>query len=101
MIKKIICCFGAVCLLLWSGVPAQAQENMPEPSVSAASAILIEAETGRVLFSKNAEEQRAMASTTKIMTALLTLEQEDREVAITADMIAVEAPPWDCGTAIV
>ena len=90
MIKKIICCFGAVCLLLWSGVPAQAQENVPEPSVSAASAILIEAETGRVLFSKNAEEQRAMASTTKIMTALLTLEQEDREVAITADMIAVE-----------
>ena len=90
MIKKIICCFGAVCLLLWSGVPAQAQENVPEPSVSAASAILIEAETGRVLFSKNAEEQRAMASTTKIMTALLTLEQEEREVAITADMIAVE-----------
>ena len=60
MIKKIICCFGAICLLLWSGVPAQAQENVPEPSVSAASAILIEAETGRVLFSKNAEEQRAM-----------------------------------------
>ena len=52
MIKKIICCFGAICLLLWSGVPAQAQENVPEPSVSAASAILIEAETGRVLFSK-------------------------------------------------
>ena len=42
--------------------------------VSAVSAILIEADTGTVLFSKNEKEHRQIASTTKIMTALLTLE---------------------------
>ncbi len=60
------------------------------PETSAVSAILVEAETGRVLYEKNAQEERAMASTTKIMTALLTLEEPDREVTITDEMIRVE-----------
>ena len=49
--------------------------------VSAVSAIMIEANTGTVLFSKNEKEHRQIASTTKIMTALLTLEagEPDKE----------------------
>ena len=46
-------------------------------SISAVSAILIEADSGTVLYEKNADEQRAMASTTKIMTAILTIEAGD------------------------
>ena len=42
---------------------------------SARSAVLIEAQTGRVLYAYNAHEPLPMASTTKIMTALLALEQ--------------------------
>ena len=44
------------------------------PSVSAQSAVLINAETKEVLFEKNAYSRRSMASTTKIMTCLLAVE---------------------------
>lgn len=42
--------------------------------ISAKSAIVIDGETGDVLFEKNAYERRPMASTTKIMSVLLVLE---------------------------
>lgn len=44
------------------------------PQVSAASAILMEASTGRVLWEKDAHTQRLIASTTKLMTALVAVE---------------------------
>ena len=44
------------------------------PSVSAKSSILIEAETGKVLFGKSSEIRLPMASTTKIMTAIVAIE---------------------------
>lgn len=61
-------------------------------TVSAVSAILIEADTGTVLFSKNEKEHRQIASTTKIMTALLTLEagEPDKEFEVDATAIKVE-----------
>ncbi len=46
-------------------------------SVSAHAAILIEAESGEILFAKNAETPLPMASTTKIMTAICALEHAD------------------------
>lgn len=88
MFKQAICSCAAAFLVLWACVPVSAAAE--PPTVSASAAIVMEAETGRVLFAKNAEEKRAMASTTKIMTALLALEQEDREVTITEDMVRVE-----------
>jgi len=42
-----------------------------EPTVFAKSAILVDAITGRILFQKNAYEQRAVASTQKLLTALV------------------------------
>ncbi len=42
---------------------------------SAQSAILIDAESGKIIFEKNAHEKRGMASTTKIMTAVIALEK--------------------------
>lgn len=42
--------------------------------LTAKSAVLIEASTGRILYEKNAYEKRPMASTTKIMTAILAIE---------------------------
>lgn len=50
-------------------------ENQPSLASSAKSAYLIEQETGRVLFSKNEEQQLAPASMTKIMTLLLIFER--------------------------
>ena len=49
--------------------------NAVELSLSAKSAILINALTNEVIYEKNAYEKRGMASTTKIMTALLTIER--------------------------
>ena len=44
------------------------------PGSSAASAILIDGESGRVLYAQNAEEERPIASITKLMTALVAVE---------------------------
>ena len=46
-----------------------------EVGVSAESAILIEKESGRVLYSKNCDKKLPMASTTKIMTAAVALDK--------------------------
>ena len=62
-------------------------------SVSAKAAVLMTADNSTVLYEKAAEEKLPMASTTKIMTALLTLEAaqaEDRQVKITDEMVRVE-----------
>ncbi len=42
--------------------------------VSAPSAVLIDARTGKILYEKNSHQRRAPASTTKIMTAIIVLE---------------------------
>ncbi len=75
---------GAFALSL-AGIPAYAA---PE-NVSAVSAIVIEAQTGTVLWEHNSREKRAMASTTKIMTALLTIEAGDLDREFTVDPLAI------------
>ncbi|MCD7831249.1 MAG: D-alanyl-D-alanine carboxypeptidase [Firmicutes bacterium] len=61
-------------------------------SVSARSAILIEASTGDVIYEYNADEMLLMASTTKIMTALVVLEScaLDERVTITEKSVGIE-----------
>lgn len=88
--RRALAAAWAVWLLVCFPVPAQAQG----PAVSAESAVLISAQSGQVIYEKNAHERRAMASTTKIMTALLALEEAERSgdpvVEITQEMVAVE-----------
>ncbi len=55
------------------------------PEITAASAVLIDASTGQVLFDKNCHEQRYPASTTKIMTALLAIENLQPDENVVAD----------------
>ncbi len=50
---------------------------------SAASAALIEQGSGRVLYAQNADEERLIASITKIMTAVVALEHGDKEQSYT------------------
>ena len=59
------------------------------PQVSAHSAVLLECETGEIYFSKNADEKLPMASTTKIMTALVALENSDPSDTVIIDRRAV------------
>lgn len=61
-------------------------------SVSAHSAIAVEATNGEVYFEKNSHERLPMASTTKIMTALVALENCDvnKEIKVSKDAVGVE-----------
>ncbi|XKH82288.1 D-alanyl-D-alanine carboxypeptidase family protein [Caproicibacterium sp. XB2] len=91
--KKWAAFFLALCIFCGTAVVCSAKTADAVPVVSAQSAILVNADDGSVLWAKNAAQKRPMASTTKIMTALLTLETaacKDRVVDITADMVRVE-----------
>ena len=79
--------FLAVCLTL-TGMPALCVSGA-EPAVSAQSCILMEAVTGEILYEKQAQEQRPMASTTKIMTTLLCLESGDLDTEFPVDTDAI------------
>ena len=57
-------------------IPVQAEETSGEPeNLYARSAVLMDADSGRVLFGKEEQVVRPMASTTKIMTCILALEE--------------------------
>ena len=58
--------------------------KLAEPPVAAAGAICIDAESGKVLWAKDAETPRYMASCTKIMTALLLIEKGKLKDLVTA-----------------
>lgn len=64
--------FAALLVLMFVGHVSPARAAGP-PEVSAACAVLMEGETGRVLFEKEAHRQGLIASTTKLMTALTAL----------------------------
>lgn len=73
--------FFSVFLLLILAVslltgPASAAE-VPDPAIQAKAALLVDANTGRMVYGKNEHEELYPASLTKIMTALLTLEAVD------------------------
>ena len=53
------------------------------PNITAKSAIVIEAFTGKIIYGKNTEERRYPASTTKIMTLITALEQGNLEDVLT------------------
>lgn len=76
---------------MWGSLPVSAETAEPV-SVSAYAAVLYEPVSGTVLFEKNSREVLPVASTTKIMTALLAFESEHRgdPVTITPEMISVE-----------
>ena len=79
---SVILCFAIFSSLLTAGAV----------SVSAEGAVLINGATGQVLWGKNADKPLSMASTTKIMTALLLCENADlsEEIIATEEMVTVE-----------
>lgn len=79
-----------VCLVLLGagGVRVRAELDL-----ASEAAILMDAETGQVLFAKNAGEQLYPASITKVMTAMLTLQSLEPEQLLTVSQTAVDAVP--------
>ena len=63
--------------------PALATAEMSEPPIESQAAIVIEQSTGKVLFGQNAHQRLPMASTTKIMTALIAIERGNLDDIVT------------------
>ncbi len=61
-----------------------------EPQIAARAAVVVEYETGQVIYEKNSDMKLPMASTTKIMTTLLTLESGDIDEWFTVDSEAIK-----------
>lgn len=84
--RRIAACFLAAVtalMTLSTKVTALSAEELPAPS-----AVLMEASTGKVLFEKNAHEQRPCASITKVMTLLLVMEALDEGRIHLEDMVS-------------
>ena len=81
---------AAVLVLITYFIPAEAAPAPPR--ITAESAILIDAATGKVLYTKQCRKRRPPASTTKIMTAILALENGRLEDTCTASPYATSTP---------
>jgi D-alanyl-D-alanine carboxypeptidase (penicillin-binding protein 5/6) len=76
---------AALAVLALAAPGATAAAPAAPPSVPTAdAAIVVDARDGTVLFSRKPDEERAIASTTKLMTALLSLEEADLDEVFTA-----------------
>ena len=80
-------------LLLAAPVSAKAEDMQ----LYAQSAVLMDGDSGRILFGKNEQEVRAMASTTKIMTCILVLENTDPSDTAAASENAAMQPKVHLG----
>jgi D-alanyl-D-alanine carboxypeptidase (penicillin-binding protein 5/6) len=74
----------AVLAALATGLPAAAAAQRRPDVSSAAAAIVVDGRNGEVMFAKRPDERRAIASTTKLMTALLALERARPRQVLTA-----------------
>lgn len=77
-----------ICTILATNVYA----DESYPVVAAKGAVLMDMDSGRVLWGKNENEPMTMASTTKIMTAILALENGNMDDVVTASKRAASAP---------
>ena len=80
-----------VLLLLVGAVPAAKAQGDSPLSLSCASAVLMEKETGTVLFEQNSHEKLEPASVTKVMTLLLVMEAVDSGRIALEDTVTVSA----------
>lgn len=92
--KRIIGGFFCALFLLTAVVAeTSAETEVPNLQLYATSAVLMDAETGRVLYGKGENNPMAMASTTKIMTCITVLEHvEDLTEELTVSAYAASMP---------
>lgn len=91
MIKKRICIISVLIISMFSLTLSYGYQvnNIP---IAGESAIVMEKETGRILYEKNIHKKLPMASTTKIVTALLAIEKIplDKKIKINEKAQGVE-----------
>lgn len=99
--KTVLCIILAAVFLTASAeapLEVQAEQSEIKPSdLYAQSAVLMDADSGRILFSKSGQEERPMASTTKIMTCILALENGNLSDTVTVSKEAARQPEVKLG----
>ncbi len=93
--RKTMAALLCASLLIGSALPASAEETVPSmavsPPVDCTAAVLMEKETGAVLFEQNPHDKLEPASVTKVMTILLVMEAIDAGRLKTTDLVTVSA----------
>ena len=103
--KRIITLLSIIAILFVNIEPVIAEEEKvtvdstvayPEaPEIKGYAAILLDMDTGAILYAKNAHEKLYPASITKIMTGLLAVENCALEDSFTFTQEIINALPWD------
>lgn len=81
--------YTLIMAMLFSLMLSNPKESQAKVDVSAQAAILMDVESGRILYEKNADQPLRIASITKIMTAIIALELGDLKDKVTASRNAV------------
>lgn len=87
--KRGICLLLALLLLPAAAFAAEPLEQGAPLAFETPSYLLMEASTGQVIFEKNADERRPVASVTKLMTLLLILEALEEGTIALSDQVMV------------
>jgi len=82
-----------ICLVMAMFAPGA--YALEEPDINARAAVLVDLDSGKVLYGHNQDNQRAPASLTKVMTVLLTLEAIDSGRIALTDIVTAQD---DCRT---
>lgn len=94
VVLSVILCTGTVCAMPPDGKVLQEEvesEKKNELELTAQSAVLMEASTGKIIYEKQKEEERPPASVTKVMTMLLILDAvEDGKIKLEDEVTVSE-----------
>lgn len=94
--NKVIAVVLAIALFCCPAAQSLAKEDVSEKSgemqLYAQAAVLMDADSGRILYGKNAKDVLPMASTTKIMTCILALEYGNPEEIVDVSAYAASMP---------
>jgi len=89
VLRRLLCIAGLLLLLV---AAPSALADTPPPSVDASAALLVDGNTGETLYALNPDKRVPMASLTKLMTALLTIENTKKN-----DVVRVQGPAPSVG----
>ncbi len=85
---SVIISVSMLCCICVISTVAEEQQGYPSLNLDCKSAVLMEAETGRILYANNENQALPPASVTKVMTLLLVMEAiEDKKIAL-SDMVS-------------
>lgn len=90
--KRYLAFLTSIGLLITGIIQVNAKEKDSLPQLYAQAAVLMDADSGRVLYGKNEKEVLPMASTTKIMTCILALEYGNMDDIIEVSAYAASMP---------